>query len=312
MIRLLKDRYVVAYLLAYVVCIILAVRRGIVVNELLVTAIFIGIGFTSFAYFLTRSADSLFDDRSNLKNEIYIVIALILYGVCFITYYHQWPVLCNLISSENEWVTDLSTGVAKLIFLVGIPILVYHFVFDFHLRDWGLGLKMKRYVSKHSLVVFIVMALVICGFQYFLGSGAQPLREGLYSVHQLALGSLFSLLWLILTVGIVEEFFFRVFLQSRLTVILKSPLGGIILSAVLFGLAHAPGMYLRGGGVLANLGPDPGLMMSVVYSFLVLSVAGFFLSVIWLKTKNFWLIVAIHAMVDLLPNLSDFIELWGL
>ncbi len=86
----------------------------------------------------------------------------------------------------------------------------------------------------------------------------------------------------------VEEFFFRALVQSRL-----------ILSGLVFGLAHAPGFYLRGGGNLDNLGLHPSLFLSIGYSILVLSVSGFFLAIIWSKTKNLWLVMVIHAFGDL-------------
>ncbi len=119
-------------------------------------------------------------------------------------------------------------------------------------------------------------------------------------------------IWLIFEVGLVEEFFFRALIQSRLTAITKSEIGGIFISGLFFGLAHVPGFYLRGGGTLDNLGEHPSLFMSIGYSILVLSVAGFFLAVVWSKTKNLWLVMAIHAFVDLLPGLPEFIKAWGI
>jgi uncharacterized protein len=60
-------------------------------------------------------------------------------------------------------------------------------------------------------------------------------------------------------------------------------------------LAHAPGFYLRGGGTLDNLGQHPSLFLSIGYSIVILSVLGFFLGIIWNKTKNLWLVMAIHG-----------------
>ena len=132
------------------------------------------------------------------------------------------------------------------------------------------------------------------------------------SSQQLLVGIPLCFIWLIITVGIVEEYFFRSFLQSRLTVMLNSNIGGIIISTLVFGLAHAPGIYLRGGGELTNLGNEPNLILTICYSILILSVAGWFLAIIWARTKNFWLVVGIHAAVDLLPNLKGFIDNWGI
>jgi membrane protease YdiL (CAAX protease family) len=94
-----------------------------------------------------------------------------------------------------------------------------------------------------------------------------------------------------------------VLLQSRLSAVLRSQLGGIVLMALLFGLAHAPGLYLRSGITHEGLGAHPSFLMAAGYSIVVISVAGFFLGVLWARTRNFALVVVIHAAGDLLPNL---------
>jgi hypothetical protein len=32
---------------------------------------------------------------------------------------------------------------------------------------------------------------------------------------------------------------------------------------------------------------------------------------IWQRAKNMWLVMAVHAMLDLLPNAREFILTWG-
>jgi len=46
--------------------------------------------------------------------------------------------------------------------------------------------------------------------------------------------------------------------------------------------------------------------------YIAIYLPGLFHAIIWVKTKNFWLIVSIHAFVDLLPGLNGFIETWGI
>lgn len=312
--QLLKNRYVIAYLSVYAILLtLLKIKEDTPIEEILATVFIIGILFTSISYFLSRSATPIFKDRPSQKKELYAVLFMVLYFVLFITFYHELiNALKPVIPVDEDQVYEVAKNVAKILFIVIIPLLIYAAVYGFNLKDWGIALNFKAYFSKSSLLIFIAFLIILTLFQYYLGNGARPLREGLYSGRQIALALPLSFIWLLITVGVVEEFFFRTFLQSRFAEILKSDIGGIILSASIFGLAHAPGIYLRGGGLLANLGPDPGFLMSMAYSFLVLSTAGFFLSVIWMKTKNFWLIVAVHASVDLLPNLSSFIDLWGI
>jgi len=73
--------------------------------------------------------------------------------------------------------------------------------------------------------------------------------------------------------------------------------------SLLFGLAHAPGLYLRTGLTQEGLPAHPPLLMAVGYSIVITSVAGFFLGVRWARTRDFGLIVLVHTMADLLPDL---------
>ncbi len=287
-------------------------KEGIDIGEILATALVIGVFFTSLSYFLSVKSNPVFEEKKVQKKEFLILTLVIIYVTLFITFYYDLLIFVHILKAEESPIQKVVIGTAKLIFIVIIPMIIYYFVYGFKLKDWGINLGIKSYFSRQNIVIFFIFSLIILAFQYFFGNGAKPLRQGLFSDRQIIIGLLFNYAWLLLTVGVVEEFFFRAFLQSRISLVIKSDIGGIIISAMIFGLAHAPGIYLRGGGIIANLGADPGLLISISYSFLVLSVAGFFLSVIWLKTKNFWLIAAIHASVDLLPNLPGFIELWGI
>ena len=42
--------------------------------------------------------------------------------------------------------------------------------------------------------------------------------------------------------------------------------------------------------------------MAIGYSIVITSVAGFFLGVLWARTRNFLVLVLVHAAADLLPN----------
>ena len=307
--RLLTNKYFLVYLTLYLVFfLLLNGKSGFQMNEIVAVAVFVGIIFTFIAFSLSRSALPLFEEPPVRKNEMIMIIGLILFFTLFITYYKD----ILIPSGANDLSIKMITGLGKVVFVVFIPIVAYRISYRFRLRDWGIKVNPKLCFSRKNAKILFVLSLVIIGFQFFASNGFKPVKEGIYSNTQLFMGIPLFFLWLVLTVGIVEEFFFRTFLQSRLSLILKSQTGGIMLSAILFGLAHAPGIYLRGAGEIANLGSNPDLLLSVAYSFLALSTAGFFLSVLWLKTKNFWLIVAIHAMMDLLPGLGTFIDVFGL
>jgi membrane protease YdiL (CAAX protease family) len=152
------------------------------------------------------------------------------------------------------------------------------------------------------MLVFVGMAFILLVFQSVAGRGLKDITEAKVSGDTLLFGMPFVFLWLMLEVGVVEEFFFRALLQSRLSAALRSELGAIVIMSLLFGLIHAPGLYLRTGATQEGLSANPTLFMAVGYSIVITSVAGFFLGVLWARTRNLLLLILVHAAADLLPN----------
>ena len=147
------------------------------------------------------------------------------------------------------------------------------------------------------------MSLAALLMQSFLGRGLRDILDAHLPAWVLAVAVPLSFAWLMIEVGVVEEFFFRVLLQERLAAVLRSPWGGLVAAAVLFGLVHAPGFYLRPAATQEALGAHPSLLMAVGYSIVLTSLAGLFLGVLWMRTKNLAVVVIAHAATDLLPNL---------
>ncbi len=99
-------------------------------------------------------------------------------------------------------------------------------------------------------------------------------------------------------------------LQTRASAWLHSETAGIVIMAVLFGLAHAPGYVLRGQHIMEGMQKAPDILTAAAYSIAVVSPMGLIFGVLWKRTRNFWLIVFLHGWTDLLPNLPDFIKMW--
>ncbi len=156
------------------------------------------------------------------------------------------------------------------------------------------------------------MSLAVLLMQSFLGRGLHDIREAHLPLWVLAFATPLSFIWLMIEVGVVEEFFFRVLLQERLAAVLRSPWGGLVVAAVLFGLVHAPGFYLRTAATQEALGLHPSLFMAVGYSIVLTSLAGLFMGVLWMRTKNFAVLVFVHAAGDLLPNLVPWVKAFHL
>jgi len=101
-----------------------------------------------------------------------------------------------------------------------------------------------------------------------------------------------------------------VILQSRLAATLNSELAAILLASLLFGLAHAPGLYLRGASLMEGADAHPTMAWAAAYSVAVMSPAGILFGVLWSRTRSLGLLIVLHALIDLLPHLSGFIKTW--
>lgn len=118
-----------------------------------------------------------------------------------------------------------------------------------------------------------------------------------------------SFVWITVEAGLTEEFLFRAVLQTRLSAFLQSAWAGVITTSILFGLAHAPGLFLRGGPGVDGWSTDP--LQVVAHTIATLSPMGLLFGLIYARTKSLLLVVLLHGLVDVLPNMADFIRTWA-
>jgi uncharacterized protein len=118
-----------------------------------------------------------------------------------------------------------------------------------------------------------------------------------------------AFIWLALEAGLCEEFLFRAVLQTRLAAVLKSEAGAVLTGALLFALAHVPGLYLRGHPGVDGYSTDP--IQVIAFTIAVLSPIALLFGTLWARTRSLLLIVLLHAAVDVLPNLAEFIRTWA-
>ena len=118
-----------------------------------------------------------------------------------------------------------------------------------------------------------------------------------------------SFIWLAIEAGLCEEFLFRAVLQTRLAPVLKSEAGAVVGGAVLFALAHVPGLYLRGHPGVDGYSSDP--VRVIAFTIGALSPIAVLFGTLWARTRSLLLIVLLHAAVDVLPNLPEFVKTWA-
>lgn len=115
-------------------------------------------------------------------------------------------------------------------------------------------------------------------------------------------------IWITLEAGACEEFLFRGVLQTRLTAWFNSAWTGVIVTSLIFGLAHAPGLFMRGGPGVDGWSTDP--LQVIAHTIAVLSPIGLTFGLIYARTKSLLLVILLHGLVDVLPNLTEFVRIW--
>jgi membrane protease YdiL (CAAX protease family) len=253
----------------------------------------LGVGFSLLAWLLTLGVKPLPYHVREPGRELRLLFLYMIPLAVFIAYgfsaIHRWV--------PSEPADSLVILAAKLLVFVAIPAGLMISRFGYSMRD----LAPLSLPTSHMLAFVGVGALLLV-FQSVAGRGLRDIAAANVSGDTLLLGMPVVFIWLALEVGVVEEFFFRVLLQSRLSATLRSELGGIVLMSLLFGLIHAPGLYLRTSVTQEGLSGHPSVWMAIGYSIVITSVAGFFLGVLWARTRNFLVLVLVHAAADLLPN----------
>ena len=288
--------FLLGYLALYAVLLACMVREGFNPAEPLFVLVVLGGLFSLLALGLTRGIGlAPMEVRAPVKESIalvgwlLVIVAFLLWGL---------PVLQHV--SGVSGVLAIMTG-KLVVFAVG-PALLWGVAWQYPASYWTkAGASLRR-----CLPALLGMSAVLVAFQLVFGSGGKTVRT--LAPHQLALGIPLAFVWLFFEVGIVEEFFFRALLQSRLTALVRSELAGIVLMALLFGLAHAPGLYFRPQITQEAIGHAPTPLFAIGYSVVIVSTTGFFLGVLWSRTRNLGVLAAVHAAGDLIPNLAGFLH----
>jgi membrane protease YdiL (CAAX protease family) len=277
----------------------------------LIVLVLFGIIFPALAWLATIRAVPLSISVHPTAREMLVLVACIVGLSLYLVGGPQW-INDHLPQTwiDSPQIKFFITLAKKLIVFVLIPFGIFRFVFGYRLRDFGIQKEGLRALCRNHLPMVLVVGGALLAFQFFLGNGAAPIRQGKFSAYQLLLGLPLCFAWLFIEVGLVEEFFFRALVQSRLAAWFKSEISGVVLMSLAFGLAHAPGFIFRGAGAVEGLGANPTALEATAYSIVVLAVSGILFGVMWARTKNLIALMLLHAAGDLLPNFAEFVNIW--
>ncbi len=295
--------YVVAYFLLWGAFLALLLRTtSFELAEAVAGFVVLGLLFPAIALFFTRKSAPLTHQVRQPMRESVLLLAYLVF-VAFVLVKGFGP--AGKIVPEPQHI--LAILALKLVLFVTLPALLLVIA-----SRYSLSQLFTFSLKGRDLLPALFLSLAAMAMQTFLGRGLHDIREAGLSPQLLLLATPLTFLFPLFEVGLVEEFFFRTLLQERLAAALRSPWGGLIVAAVLFGLVHAPGFYLRPAATQEALGQHPSLLMAIGYSVVITSVAGLFLGVLWMRTKNLAVLMIAHAATDFLPNLVPFCKTFHL
>jgi membrane protease YdiL (CAAX protease family) len=290
-------------------------RRGALpVEEAATLFIVLGLGFSFLAWLTTIGIKPipLRIERPTAEGIVALLLVAMVAG--YLVYGRTWvdAQFPGATQGGSALGHQIGVTVAKLAVFVVFPFLVYRFLFGQTASGFGLSRVAFARLFGRDGVAALIIAAAICLFQFYAGRAAAPIRDGIVTGEALWLGGAVTFLWLLFDVGLTEELFFRGMLQERLAALLRSPLAGLMLMALFFGLIHAPGIVLRGAGDLEGLGSHPDWLTGASYTIAVQAVAAFFFGIVWMRTRNLAAVIVIHAATDLLAHLPRYVKMFGL
>ncbi|CAN5425437.1 hypothetical protein BH10PSE14_BH10PSE14_41330 [soil metagenome] len=157
-------------------------------------------------------------------------------------------------------------------------------------------------------VALLVMCAILLGLLAVVSPSLSQIAAFHLSLPAALAWFVASWLWISVEAGLCEEFLFRALLQSRLCAWLRSPVAAIAIAALLFALAHWPGLYLRGSPGTDGWSTDP--LQVAAFTIATLSPIAVMMGVLWERTRSLLLVALVHGAIDALPNVADMIRTW--
>lgn len=260
-----------------------------------------GILLSGVAWALTRRSDPPPVRVRRPKVELAaVLIFMVIYAVGFL----GWGMGALKAAMPEGQARDLVVLAAKLVVHVVIPALILLALGGRVAPLFSTGMDRKGFWPT-----LIVMGVIFLALLSVVSPSLQQIGELRPGLQVLAWAAPAAFVWIALEAGLAEEFLFRAVLQTRLAAVLRSETGAVVLGALVFALAHVPGLYLRGAP--GEQGHSTDLFEVIAYTIGALSPVALMLGVIWARTRSLLLVVLLHAAIDVLPILPQFLITWA-
>lgn len=286
--------YAVLYTLALLA---LTLREGMSPVEPLFVLLTFGLGMSGLAWWATRGLEPRMAPVRSPASELKAAAGYLVVLAVFIAW--GLPALRSFF--PVGWGAEVGVLAGTTAVFVLLPYLVWRRAFGYRRSEL---FDLRAGLTGHWRPT-LVMAGAVIGFQALFGRTHREWASVHPSPATLTLAAVGSFLWLVLDVGLVEELPFRGLAQTRLAAAARSELAGVVGMAVAFGLAHAPGLYLRPELMGEAMGTHPSLLRAVGFSLVMTSVSSFLYGILWMRTRNLWVVAVVHAAQDWLPTLVD-------
>jgi uncharacterized protein len=269
-------------------------------TALLVMAIF-GLAMSGIAWLLTRGAEAapIEVKRPAFESGAVLVYLAVVYAVLFLGYGMTYA---REAVPEGQ-IQDLVVMALKLAAHVFLPALLLVLLGARLGPLFQLGLTGRKFWRT-----LLVLGLIILGLLSVISPSLRNIAETNAAAATLAWVAPVSFVWIAIEAGLNEEFLFRGVLQTRLTAWFRSAWAGVFVTSLIFGVAHAPGLFFRGGPGVDGWSTDP--LQVIAFTVAVLTPISLLFGLIYARTKSLLLVVLLHGLVDVLPNMADFIRTW--
>lgn len=276
------------------------------VEPLLSLALF-GLLIPAIVHFLTRGADPLPTTEEVSWLEPFALLLLVGVIALFFFFSGRAPgEIAEAVWPGSEPARMLVRAAFNIFFFVIVPFGVMSVVIRHPLSSFGWHSPFWRMLSPRHLAVLLIVGGGMAAFQVFVAPVGARLREAGLAMDQVLVAGPVVFLWLMLTAGLTQEFFFRGVLQSRAARLLGNEWAGLFLAALVAGVIYLPGQIARA----MEMGIEPGLFAA--NSVLIGSVSALMFGYVWLRTRNLLLLMLLNGAIALPASLIPVGRAFGL
>lgn len=154
----------------------------------------------------------------------------------------------------------------------------------------------RNNIKKDILLGTIVTVSLVIPSLFYSNTYAYLKNTPLSLLQMITIVTIGFVFWLFMA-GIPEELFYRACIQRRCSEGLRSPWGGLLFTALLFGIMHSAGNQSWGYGEY--------FLDGMAESIFVQSFFGLIFGMLYMRTKNIVLCIVVHSFVNTATNISS-------